>query len=120
MHKHKLVMGTPESKAKWHNVAKDTQYNFAPDLDKDIVDTQSHLGYAEGQRKHKWEIEDVQLASDPHCSSSGECWKSEFSKKMADKIVQYPDPEAQGLDSDVLDTLNHHDLSIGLVKAVNA
>jgi hypothetical protein len=48
MHKHKLVMGTPESKAKWHNVAKDTLYNFKPDLDGDIKDTQSHLGYAEG------------------------------------------------------------------------
>jgi hypothetical protein len=120
MHQHKLVMGTPESKAKWHNPAKDTMYNFAPDLDKDITDTQSHLGYAEGQRKHKWEIEDLQLANDPQCSSSGECWRSKFSKTLEAKIVQYPDPEAQGLDSDVLDTLNHHDLSIGLVKAVNA
>jgi hypothetical protein len=28
MNKHKLIMGTPESKAKWHNVAKDTLYDF--------------------------------------------------------------------------------------------
>ena len=35
-HSHKLIMGTPESKAKWHNVAKDTLYNYAPDLDSDM------------------------------------------------------------------------------------
>ena len=29
-HNHKLIMATPESKAKWHNAAKDTMYNFAP------------------------------------------------------------------------------------------
>jgi hypothetical protein len=39
MHSHKLVMGTPESKAKYHNVAKDTNYDFAPKLDKDVEDT---------------------------------------------------------------------------------
>lgn len=33
---HKLVMGTEASRAKWHNVAKDTEYNFAPKLDGDI------------------------------------------------------------------------------------
>jgi len=25
---HKLVMGTPESKAQWHNKATDTKYDF--------------------------------------------------------------------------------------------
>jgi hypothetical protein len=120
MHKHKLVMGTPESKAKWHNVAKDTMYDFAPALDKDIADTQSHLDLSEGNLKHKWVIEDVQLdsSSDPHCSSSGECWKSDFTKKMEAKIVQYPDPDAQGLDEDVINTLNHHDMGVGLVKSI--
>lgn len=96
MHNHKLIMGTPESKAKWHNVAKDTMYNFAPDLDKDIVDTQSHLGIAEGIRQHKWNIANVQLdaelASDPICPSSG-CWKSEYTKEVEKSIVQYPDPD---------------------------
>jgi hypothetical protein len=28
MNKHNLIMVTPESKAKWHNVAKDTLYDF--------------------------------------------------------------------------------------------
>jgi hypothetical protein len=39
---------------------------------------------------------------------------------MEAKIVQYPDPDVQGLDSDIIDTLNHHDLGTGLVKSINA
>ena len=45
-HSHKLVMNTPESKAKWHNPAKDTDYNFAPDLDADMRHTSQHLSDA--------------------------------------------------------------------------
>jgi hypothetical protein len=33
---HKIIMGTEESKAQWHNKAKDTDYNFKPALDHDI------------------------------------------------------------------------------------
>merc|ERR1712178_67085 len=55
-HSHKLVMGTPESKAKWHNVAKDTQYNYAPELDEDVAHTAKHLGDTETRLKHKLEI----------------------------------------------------------------
>ena len=53
---HKLVMGTESSKAKWHNVAKDTDYNFAPKLDGDIRTTQKNLGDAETTLGHKWVI----------------------------------------------------------------
>lgn len=42
-HEHYVEMATPESKAKWHNPAKDTQYNWAPDLDEDVVHTAKHL-----------------------------------------------------------------------------
>jgi len=38
--KHKLVMGTPESRAKYHNKAKDTTYDYNPKLDKDVITTQ--------------------------------------------------------------------------------
>ena len=47
MHNHKLIMGTPESKAKWHNVAKDTLYNFDPELDEDVQNTQAHIAIGE-------------------------------------------------------------------------
>ena len=33
MYNHKWQFGTPYSKAQWHNPAKDTMYNFKPELD---------------------------------------------------------------------------------------
>jgi len=36
---HKLVMGTDESKAKWHLVSKDTLYDYHPELSDDIKTT---------------------------------------------------------------------------------
>lgn len=53
---HKLVMGTEASKAKWHNVAKDTDYNFAPKLDGDMVSTAKNLADSETNLGHKWVI----------------------------------------------------------------
>jgi len=44
---HKLVMGTPESKAKYHNVAKDVLYDTQPSLDRDVVNTNKHIVDAE-------------------------------------------------------------------------
>jgi hypothetical protein len=44
---HKLVMGTPESKAKWHNVAKDTLYDYQPELDDDVKTTWKHINDSE-------------------------------------------------------------------------
>ena len=58
-HGHKLIMGTPESRAKWWNVAKDTSYNFAPALDEDMVTTAANLNNAQDSRGHRWVIEDV-------------------------------------------------------------
>jgi len=45
--KHKLVMGTAESKAKWHNVAKDTLYDFNMKLDADVITTNRNIAKAE-------------------------------------------------------------------------
>ena len=50
----------------------------------------------------------TQKKSDPVCGSGG-CWKSDYSKKIEAGIVQYPDPDAQGLDSDVKTTLKHEE-----------
>jgi TfoX/Sxy family transcriptional regulator of competence genes len=72
---HKLIMGTEASKAKWHNVAKDTDYNFAPKLDQDMVITAKNLADSQTNLGHKWVIDDLQLdsdvVSDPICSSAG-------------------------------------------------
>lgn len=50
------IMGTKESKDKYHNDAKDTMYNFAPDLDEDIEDSHASLSLAEKQYDHKYEL----------------------------------------------------------------
>jgi hypothetical protein len=44
---HKLVMGTPESRAKYHNKAKDALYNYNPSLDDDVKTTNRNLANAE-------------------------------------------------------------------------
>lgn len=49
-------MGTAESKAKFHNPAKDVMYNYAPDLDGDIIDSQSNLANAEDSLGKKYEL----------------------------------------------------------------
>ena len=110
MHKHKLIMGTPESKAKWHNVAKDTLYNFDPALDGDVVSTQSHLAGAEKTVGHKWVIEDVQLdeQSDPICSSAG-CTQYKHKKAKLGYPIDYPVPN---LGEDPEMTAAHNALSI--------
>merc|ERR1712147_611322 len=109
---HKLEMGTEASKAKWHNPAKDTDYNFRPKLDGDMISTAKHLGDAENSLGHKWVIDDLQINSDvktnsdPICGSLG-CEKSQWTKDEEAKIVQYPDPYAQGLAADIRHTLQH-------------
>jgi len=45
--KHKLIMGTPESRAKYHNKAKDTLYDYNPTLDHDVKVTQKNLADTE-------------------------------------------------------------------------
>lgn len=55
-YKHKLIMATEKSKAKWANPAKDVDYNFAPKLDADVVNTMKNLGDSETNLNHKWVI----------------------------------------------------------------
>ena len=56
MYSHKLELGTPYSRAKWHNPAKDTLYNFHPELDRDIVDSKNNLRNTEKRLGHKLEL----------------------------------------------------------------
>ena len=56
---HKLNLGTEESKAKWKNPAKDTDYNFAPALDGDMISTAKNLKDSEANLGHKWVIDDL-------------------------------------------------------------
>lgn len=101
---HKLIMGTKASKAKWHNVAKDTMYNFAPTLDADIRATQKHLSDTQTKLGHRWVIEDLQLdeSSDPICSSAG-CSQYKHKKTPLGYPINYPVPNL-GTDKDILDS----------------
>ena len=58
MHQHKLILGTPESKAKWKNMAKETLYDYHPELDSHIKDSQKNLADTEDKLGHKWVIEE--------------------------------------------------------------
>jgi len=96
---HKLVMGTPESKAKWHNVAKDTLYNYYPALDKDVVDTQHHLSSSEARLGTTF----VQIGSDPITSSLGEVTQYTHPESKDKKIkMNYFVPNF-GVDREILD-----------------
>ena len=77
MNSHKFVMGTADSKAKWHNVAKDTLYNYYPSLDKDVIATNRHIAEAEDRLGTTM----IQIRSDPITDSTGE-------------VTQYNHPEA--------------------------
>jgi len=97
---------------------KKIKYDYSPKLEGEMIDAKTNLDLVENQLNHKYaswmlQLDDIQnmaeieaqAKSDPICASSG-CWKSDYTKKMDDKIVQYPnDP----LDSDVRHTLKHED-----------
>jgi len=56
LYRHKWDFGTARSRAlkKYHNVAKDTLYDFAPKLDPEIVDAQNNLRNTEKKLNHFW------------------------------------------------------------------
>ncbi len=58
MHGKQWIMGTKESKAKYHNKAKDVDYNFAPELDDDVKISQKNLANAEKSLGTPWVIEE--------------------------------------------------------------
>jgi len=97
---HKLIMGTDESKAQWKNpaAAKENRYDFNPALDHDVKVTASNLANAESTLGKTMEVADVQLESDPICSSAG-CTQYEH-PKIKDHPMDYfvpnfgPDQEA--------------------------
>jgi len=65
--------GTEESKERWSNPAKKVLYNFAPELEGNIKDSQKNLSDTETNLKHKYKLSLVQLdaESDPICNSAG-------------------------------------------------
>jgi len=96
---HKLVMGTADSKAKWHIKAKDTLYNYYPKLDSDMVDTNRHMVETENRLGTSF----VQLRSDPITDSTGEVSQYTHPESSAKKWkMNYPVPNF-GVDQEMLD-----------------
>lgn len=53
---HKWGMGTKKHFEEYRNKAKDTNYNFEPKLDRDVVNTLKHASDAEDTTGQTWEI----------------------------------------------------------------
>jgi len=102
--KHNLVMGTPESRAKYHNAAKDTEYNFDPKLDKDVITSQRSLVNAEESLGKTFDIQ-LDSSSDPICSSAG-CYQYNHPKTNATVIPRDYFVPNFGVDHDVMGTAN--------------
>lgn len=99
MNSHKFVMGTADSKAKWHNVAKDTLYDYYPALDRDVVNTNRHIDQAEDQLGTKM----IQLESDPITDSTGEVTQYTHPESTHKKWkMNYPVPNF-GVDGEITD-----------------
>jgi len=93
------------------NPAKKTLYDYNPTLDGDMITAKHSLDLAEditGKHYAEWMgvQTDADLQSDPVCSSAG-CWHSAWFKHQSDKVIQYPDPVADGYDKDIAVTLKN-------------
>lgn len=88
-------------KDKYSNPAKKVDYNFAPELDSQIIDSQKDLANAEVSLDHKYEL--VQLNSDPICSSAG-CDQYKHPEKKDDWDRNYPVAHF-GMDRNIQDGL---------------
>jgi len=84
-------MGTDFNKEKFKNRAKDVDYNFAPALDGDMIDSQANLKATEERFGRSYSL--VQLESDPICSSAGcEQYLHPKPDKSKDWPKNYPVP----------------------------
>jgi len=97
-------MGTDESKAKWENKAKKTDYDYSPKLDKDMHDAATNLDLVEGKLGHKyepWTFLQTDVESDPICSSAG-CNQYKHPKKDDGYDKDYPVVNL-GVDREIID-----------------
>jgi len=103
--KHKLIMGTPESRAKYANKAKDTKYNYYPKLDADVKVSQKNLADTEALLGHNLNVQ-IDSSSDPICSSGG-CTQYNHPNKSDSALIKrdYFVPNF-GKDTDMSGTMN--------------
>lgn len=89
-------------KDKYSNPARDVDYNFAPNLDADIITSQNNLANTEKNLDHKYELLQLDTSgrSDPICSSSGCDQYKHPDSKDEDWDKNYPVPNF-GMDRDI-------------------
>ena len=110
MAEHKLVMGTDDSKAKWHKVAKDTLYDYNPPLEDSIKTTWKNLKAAEDKLGVTFEDANfIGLKEDPITSSLGKVTQylhpDPLDDPWAPKKINYPVVNF-GPDPDIVSTQN--------------
>jgi hypothetical protein len=116
MLKHKLIMGTDESKAKWKNPAKKTEYDYSPKLEKDMHDAATNLDLVEGKLGHKyepWTFVQTESTSDPICSSAG-CGQYKHPKKDRGYDIDYPVANWGDKDTDIV----QHDENLPIAEKI--
>jgi len=116
MLKHKLIMGTDESKAKWKNPAKKTDYDYSPKLDRDMHDAATNLDLVEGKLGHKyepWTFVQTDASSDPICSSAG-CGQYKHPKKDPGYDMDYPVANWGDKDQDIV----QHDENLPIAEKI--
>lgn len=113
--KHKLIMGTEESRAKYHNKAKDTLYNYYPSLDKDVITTQKNLADTEALLGKTLEVQ-LESSSDPICSSAGCTQYNHPKNSNATKIPRDYFVPNFGKDPDMVGTMNSLSIAEALKK----
>jgi hypothetical protein len=96
---------------KYKNPAKKVDYNFAPALDGNIIDSQKNLADTEAKLDHKYEL--LQLDSDPICSSAG-CDQYKHPEKKDDWDKDYFVPHF-GMDRDIQGSFENLKVAEGIV-----
>lgn len=91
---------TPGSWEEYRNKAKDTNYNFKPALDHDVVSTQKNIANAEGEYGN-WDL--VQTSSDPICSSAG-CTQYKHPEPPKGHPMNYFVPDF-GVDNEIINSM---------------
>jgi hypothetical protein len=107
-------MGTDESRAKYHNKAKDTLYNYYPALDKDVITSQRNLADTEALLGKNLELQ-LESSSDPICSSAG-CTQYNHPGDSSAKIPRNYFVPNFGKDPDMTGTMNSISIAEALKK----
>jgi hypothetical protein len=114
---HAWSFKTPESWEKWRNRAKDTDYNFAPELSDDMKTSANSQKIAEDQKDtpFKWDLDTlVQTQDDPCYSSLGNCLQTLPPVEGLGYPINYKVPSL-GPDPDMVSTMENERIASAMI-----